>query len=87
MEELLKEGKIKNIGLSNFSIEMLTDILHYCDVKPVANQVEVHPYLQNNEMVEFCKSNGIILTCYGTLGAGEKTGYDWSSKLFNVKND
>jgi diketogulonate reductase-like aldo/keto reductase len=70
---LLKEGKIKNIGLSNFNNQQLQDILNLCEIKPVTNQIEVHPYLQNDDIVEFCQKNGIIVSCYGPLGAGEKS--------------
>ena len=44
MEKLLKTGKVKNIGLSNFPVLMIRDILSYCKVKPAVNQCEIHPY-------------------------------------------
>lgn len=75
MEVFLKEGKIKNIGVSNFSIEQLKDVLNYCDTKPVTNQIELHPYLQNDEMSEFCKKNDILVSCYGPIGAGEQSNF------------
>lgn len=73
MEQFVKEGKVKNLGVSNFSIEQLQDILSCCEIKPVTNQIEVHPYLQNESIVEFCKKNGIVVSSYGSLGAGEKS--------------
>lgn len=72
LEEILKEGKIKNIGISNFNETMLKDILSYCDIKPVTNQIEVHPYLQNNEIINFCQKNDIVVSCYGCIGANEQ---------------
>lgn len=73
MEGLVQEGLVKNIGVSNFNIEQLQCILDNCEIKPVNNQIEMHPYLQNDELLEFCKKNDIIVSCYGPLGAGEKT--------------
>ncbi len=64
---------MKSIGVSNFSISQLEDVLQNCKVKPVANQVEAHIYLQNEELVKFCQSNGIALTAYGPLGAPNRT--------------
>lgn len=71
MEDLVKEGKVKNIGVSNFNIKQLQDILDSCEIKPVTNQIEVHPYFQNDALVEFCQKNGILVTAYGPLGCGE----------------
>lgn len=73
MEELLKEGKMKSIGLSNFTISQMEDILKNCEIKPSNLQMEISPYLQNDEIVEFCKKHQIIITAYGVIGAGEKS--------------
>ncbi|KAI8145466.1 NADP-dependent oxidoreductase domain-containing protein [Fennellomyces sp. T-0311] len=68
MEELVKEGLVKSIGVSNFTIPMLEQIIKECDIPPAVNQVEIHPSLPQEEMVAFCKKNGIILTAYSPLG-------------------
>ncbi len=73
MEELMKEGKVKNIGVSNFSIKQLQDIMETCEIKPVTNQIEVHPYLQEDDLVEFCQKNNILVSTYGSIGGGEKS--------------
>jgi alcohol dehydrogenase (NADP+) len=73
MEELVKEGKTKAIGVSNFNVKQLQDVLEHCKIKPVNNQVEVNPYVQNDELIEFCQKNNIVVSAYGPLGAGQKT--------------
>jgi diketogulonate reductase-like aldo/keto reductase len=69
MEELVKNGTVKNIGVCNFNIKQLEDLMKNCDVKPAVNQIEVHPYLQNDKLVDFCRNNGIHVMTYSSLGA------------------
>jgi len=61
-------GKVKSIGVSNFSIKTLNELLPHCSVIPVTNQVELHPCLPSFELQEFCESKGIVLTAYSPLG-------------------
>ncbi|ORX47339.1 Aldo/keto reductase [Piromyces finnis] len=68
MEKLYKSGKAKAIGVSNFNIDMLNDLLEKAEIKPVMNQVELHPYLPQHKLVKFCKDNDIQLTAYCPLG-------------------
>jgi len=75
MEELLKEGKIKSIGLSNFNIKQTQDILNSCEIRPVNNQIEVNPYLHNEKLIEFCQRNQIIVSAYGPIGGGQSSTY------------
>jgi aldehyde reductase len=72
MEELCKEGKVKSIGLSNFNIEQVDDILNNCEIKPVVNQFEINIYNQNKELINFCQSKGIVVTGYAPLGANDR---------------
>lgn len=68
MEALLKTGKTSAIGVSNFNIRRLQSLLSNCEVVPAVNQVEAHPYLQQPELVDFCKKKGIQLAAYSPLG-------------------
>lgn len=45
LEECVKKGLVKAIGVSNFNVQLLLDLFSYCQIKPVLNQIEVHPYL------------------------------------------
>lgn len=81
MEELYKEGKAKAIGVSNWTIPHLKDLLSWANVKPTVNQIEVHPFLPNEELVQFCFDNQIMPAAYSPLGSqnqvpttGEKVG-------------
>lgn len=71
MEELMKEGKIKSIGLSDFTIPQIQDVLDNCEIKPANLQMEISPYLQCDKFLEFCKKNNIVISIYGVIGAGE----------------
>ena len=72
MESLVDEGLIKHIGVSNFSIKKLEDLLDVARVKPEMNQIELHPYKQQLAMLEFCNANGIYLTAYSPLGSMDR---------------
>lgn len=72
MQALVKKGKARTIGLSNFSSSELADIIPYENDVPIScNQVEVHPWLPNNELIAFAKEKGILTTCYSPF-AGQK---------------
>lgn len=69
MEEQVKLGRTKAIGLSNFNINQIKNILSNSSL-PISNlQVELHVYFQQVELVEFCKSNNITVTAYSPLGS------------------
>jgi len=63
-----KAGKVKTIGVSNFTISHLKDIISATGVKPFVNQVEMHPLNPQEELLEFCKKEGIVVTAYSPLG-------------------
>lgn len=74
MEGLVKKGLVKSIGVSNFTTIMLVDLLTYAKVKPAMNQIELHPYNTQAELVDFCKYKDIAVTAYSPLGRqGVKT--------------
>lgn len=70
MEELVKEGLVRNIGVCNVGTSMLRDILNYAHVKPTVLQVEMHPYLVQEKLLRFCRSRGLAVTAFSNLGAG-----------------
>ena len=69
MEELVNLGLVKTIGIANFTAPMLVDLISYAKIKPAVNQIELHPYLQQQELVEFCKYQDIAVTAYSPLGS------------------
>jgi len=69
MEKLLKTGKTKAIGVSNYSVKFLEELLPHAEVTPAANQIENHPYLPQQDVVDFCKSKGIVVEAYSPLGS------------------
>ncbi|KAK9295929.1 hypothetical protein QLX08_009899 [Tetragonisca angustula] len=64
MEDLVKKGLVKNIGISNFNSQQIERLLSNCTIKPVTNQIECHPYLVEKELSNFCNSKGILITAY-----------------------
>ncbi|EAT44546.1 AAEL004118-PA [Aedes aegypti] len=68
MEKLLETGKVKSIGVSNFNSEQIARLVKECKVKPVTNQVECNPALNQRKLTEFCNNLGITLTAYSPLG-------------------
>lgn len=70
MEKLLdsRAGKVKAIGVSNFSLKNLTELLKYARIVPAMNQIETHPYNQDRELVQFCQDKGIVVSAYSPLG-------------------
>ena len=72
MEKAHKEGKVRAIGLSNFSVEQIKEILSICEVKPTILQTEVHPYSQEKALKEFLDSQGIVIQAWYPLGHGDK---------------
>lgn len=73
MLECKKEGLSKHMGVSNFSIKKLEDLLSKTDDIPENNQVELHPLLQQNELFEYCSKKGIHMTAYSPLGSGDRS--------------
>ena len=71
MEKAYKEGKVKAIGLSNFTKEQIQEILAICEVKPAVLQTEVHPYFQEQELKEFLAKEDIKIQAWYPLGHGD----------------
>lgn len=69
MEQLVQQGFTRHIGVSNFNTSKLEEILAVAKIRPEVNQVELHPFLQQDELASYCEKNRIFLTAYGPLGA------------------
>ncbi len=69
MENLASKNLAKSIGVANYSAAMLIDLLNYAKTKPVMNQIEVHPYHAQNDLIKFCKSQGVVVTAYSPLSS------------------
>ena len=72
MEELYKEGKIRAIGVSNFGIKRLGDLIKEAEINPMVVQVESHPYLQQKELLDYCNKNMIKMVAYSPLGSDKR---------------
>ena len=68
MEEMYRSGRAKAIGVSNFLIHHLETLLSVAEVIPAVNQIETHPYLQENELIKYCENKGIAVEAYSPLG-------------------
>ena len=73
LEKAYKEGKIKAIGLSNFEDEYIEDILNTCEIKPQVEQVECHPYFEQDKLREVTDKENIKIMCWYPLGHGDKS--------------
>jgi len=69
MEKLVSTGKVKAIGVSNYSVQYLEELLPQATITPAANQIENHPSLPQQEIVDFCNKKGIHITAYSPLGS------------------
>jgi alcohol dehydrogenase (NADP+) len=72
MEAAHAEGLTRHIGISNFSAKKVAALLSHAKVKPEINQIELHPFLQQKALVEYCTSQGILVTGYSSLGSGDR---------------
>ncbi|MED1666582.1 aldo/keto reductase [Brevibacillus laterosporus] len=70
LETLYKKGLVRSIGVSNFHIHHLEDLLSVCEVKPMLNQIEMHPYLIQKELRQYCEQHGIYVEAWRPLMRG-----------------
>lgn len=70
MDQLVAEGKVRHVGVSNFSVSQTERAMRTGDAPILTNQIEYHPYWDNNEIVEFCRNNDITITAYSPLAEG-----------------
>lgn len=71
MESYVKEGKIRSIGVSNFNPNHLEELLSHAEIRPVINQIEVHPYMSQAENIAFNHNLGIQIEAWGPFGQGD----------------
>ncbi|XP_044304717.1 glyoxal reductase-like [Varanus komodoensis] len=74
LERLHGAGKLRAIGVSNYTVRHLEELLEDCQVRPAVLQVEFHPELVQSELLSFCRQEGIHLQAYSSLGAGQLVG-------------
>jgi alcohol dehydrogenase (NADP+) len=73
MENAVAHGLVKHIGVCNFNIHKLKALSALATIKPEMNQVELHPMLHQNELLEFCTQNAIHVTAYSPLGSPDRS--------------
>lgn len=69
-EEIYKSGKAKAIGVSNFNINHLEALFETAEIKPMVNQIEIHPGHSQPELVDFCKQHDLLVEAWSPLGSG-----------------
>jgi len=72
MEALKEEGLARHIGVSNFSLPKLRSLIETADQPPEMNQIELHPYLQQQDLVEYAQVNDVHVTAYSPLGSSDR---------------
>lgn len=72
LEDCVAKGLARNIGVCNFSVRKLDALCRQASIRPAMNQIELHPYLQQRPMLEFCRRNDILVTAYSPLGSGDR---------------
>lgn len=81
MDELVDSGKVRRIGVSNFSIPRLRRAMEAAETPILTNQVEYHPYWSQDELLNFCQANDIVLTAYSPLAEGLAINDDTLSEI------
>lgn len=70
LEDIYKDGQAKAIGVCNFNVERMTDLLDHAKIKPAINQIEFNPLIHQPKIVKFCRENDIQLEAWSPLGNG-----------------
>ncbi len=86
MEELYKKDKVKSIGVCNFTKEYLLELEKTAEIMPMVNQIEYHPGVNQDELIDYCKSKNIILEAYCPLGNGKILENETLKKISFQKN-
>ncbi|MBI4159501.1 aldo/keto reductase [Candidatus Woesearchaeota archaeon] len=70
-KKLVKDKKVRSIGISNFSIRLMKEAIEKSEIPISVNQVEYHPYLNQEALLESCKEENVVLTAYSPLARGD----------------
>ena len=81
LEELQQQGKVKSIGVSNFLVEHLSELLKTAKTKPTVNQIEFHPGYWQEDTTTFCKENDIVVEAWSPIARGEALSKDVITQL------
>ena len=87
MEELLKAGLVRHIGVSNFGCALMRDLLSMAAVRPAVLQVESHPYLTQAKLLRYCQQEQIAYTAFSPLGAGSYIPLGMATEAESVLNE
>lgn len=87
LQEAVAEGKIKSIGVSNYGAHHIDELLQWdgLKIKPAVNQVELHPWLQRRDLVDYCRKHGIVLEAYSPLTRGQRLSTDPQLQEYSKK--
>ncbi len=97
LEALVQEGKLRSIGVSNFDVDQLDYLLKRCTIKPAVNQIESHPGLWNDEIIDFCQKNNVFVEAWGPVkkvsdeakavldSIGSKYGKTWAQVILRYQ--
>lgn len=83
LEKLYSEGICKSIGVSNYTIKHLEELISAVDIIPQANQVEFHPFLYQNDLLEYCNSKNIAIEAYSPLVRGKRAKHPTLTSIAN----
>ena len=89
MEKLVEKSLVKSIGVSNYNVQCLCNLLSFCKIKPAVNEVEFHPYFYQKNLKEFCVKENIKIIAYNPLVSGivPRTWNAEHNNEFNVFNE
>jgi aldehyde reductase len=81
MEKLVDAGKCRSIGVSNYPLVLLHDLVNQARIQPACNQIEVHPYYTRESLVNYCLSRNICITAHTPLGGGLANKELWNAEI------
>ena len=87
MENLVRKGYTKSIGVCNYNVMRLMDLIALAEIKPVINQIEYHPYLVQDNLIDYCKSNQIEIMSYNVLCRGVYVSRFHSEEKLNLLDE